>query len=947
VAEVTDWFKGYWDDAAAVDYTDELIAALRESPLLSDEYTPFEVLIKTLAARYGLGEPPELEGVQFTLQWFQEQAVHRLVRLLDGPAGAALLADAVGLGKTFMALGVVHHYVYEASLRRRGRGRPVLIVTPASLKPMWDDVLARHQLEWACQVLTTQSLRGEFDPAPYEGAELVVVDEAHRLRGRGQWYQSMMRLLHRGEAAGQRRVLLLTATPVNTDMDDLVALLDVATRERRQVWAPAIADYRQYLRRVEREGANPFPVLDRFVVRRSRSDVLRAQESARASGKGYSQELTLPQRQLAHATYDYGPEQAGVFDDFASTLRRLSLAPYDLERYRLDDLGEKTAAEARAEYDKTSAIHGPHRGAPSGSPADVPTRPGTIAALYAAGLLTRFQSSLRAIDRSLTRLRAVLSRCLQGAYHTTPRLPDLSSSDIRKLLREEVGVDLDSDEEVAALEERWERAFEKAPKVDPDGYDLDAVATALQADMERVERLMSLLPDEADDGKVDAMATALRRDPSHGDEGRPGLAGMPLLVFSQFRDTVEYLHERLADVNFDVRLLHGGITDEARARVADPFDPGKAHVDDVRGTVLVSTDVLAEGYNLQNAQAVVNFDLHFNPQVAAQRSGRVDRMHSPHSTVYLVSFTPPESLNAHISLLGRLDERFRRIHGLGLGDEPVTDFSGDVQHRTLEQMKQLYTADDPTVLEEAEESGLLSSTDGTRLVLDMFLRRAGRERIERIPHGVSSVRRRPPDAELPAGAFLSFTEPGGEQAHWRYYPRRDAGWGEPVADEMRMFHAINCTEEEPRADLPDCPAGPTCVDWDLVARAAHDLADELNKARAAAARRAGSETSKLRTLVQRKTTATDVDATALLDRLEEVELVRWKHEPDWQEVEARLTRVDDIPDPEEREQALADVVAQALEVLGPPQEEPEHSRAPRLDPEELRLVSYERIAGPS
>ena len=73
--------------------------------------------------------------------------------------------------------------------------------------------------------------------------------------------------------------------------------------------------------------------------------------------------------------------------------------------------------------------------------------------------------------------------------------------------------------------------------------------------------------------------------------------------------------------------------------------------------ILVSTDVLAEGHNLQLADTVVNYDLHFNPQVAVQRAGRVDRLGSPHQTVYLVSFLPPEGLEKHIGLLARLDER--------------------------------------------------------------------------------------------------------------------------------------------------------------------------------------------------------------------------------------------------------------------------------------------------
>jgi superfamily II DNA or RNA helicase len=949
VSEVTDWFEEYWNDENAVDYTAGLIAALRESPLVSDAYTPFDVLIKALAARYGIEEPPELEGAQFTLKWFQEQAVQRLVRMLNFPARTALLADAVGLGKTFMALGVIYHYVYEARERRRGRGRPVLLVVPASLELMWRGVLRDHQLDWACDILTTQRLRDDFDPTPYEGAELVVIDEAHRLRGRGQWYQSMMRLLHRGgEVADLRRVLLLSATPVNTDMDDLVALLDIGTRERRPVWAPAIADYRQYLGKVERHGADPFPLLDRFVVRRSRSDVLRAQEAARSSGQRYDAELVLPDRVLGHAEYGYGVGQADLFDEFATTLRRLSLAPYDLQRYRRGEAGRKAAAEARADYDADVYAIGPaHLGeAASSATGDVPTRPGTIAALYAAGLLTRFQSSLRAIRRSLNRLHAVLERTAEALAGPQPSLLDLSDRHVRELLRAEAGVDLDDDEAGQSLDESWAQVLNAAPSLDPREYDLAAIRKALTADLVRVETLLRRLPPESDDGKIAALLDVLRRERDDAKVGHPGLAGLPVLVFTQFRDTAIYLGEHLADSGFDCAVVHGGVSDEQRGRIVQPFDPDRASVKEVQGRIVVSTEVLAEGYNLQNAQAVVNFDLHFNPQVAVQRSGRVDRIGSPHKAVYLVSFTPPESLNVHISLLHRLDDRFRRIHGLGLGDEPVTTLSGDVQHRTLEQMKRFYSLDDPTVLEEAEESGLLRSSDGMRLVLDMFLRRAGRERLESIPYGVSSVRAQSSNTDLTAGAFIAFAEPGDDApTYWRYYPRHDGEWGHPVDDEIRIFHAINCTEEEPRVGLTEAPPGPTCIDWFLVASAAEELTAELNTARATASRHAGRETNTFRAKVSAKLQGLDIErGDQLLDRLEEVDLVRWRHEPEWRDIEDRFRRIDDITDSLERERQLTELVDEAVDVLGPPEVNTDDSEDPaQIKPQQLRLVAYEVV----
>lgn len=713
------------------------------------------------------------------------------------------------------------------------------------------------------------------------------------------------------------------------------------------MWAPTIADYRQYLRQVDRQGDDPFPLLDRFVIRRSRSDVLRAQETARAAGREYGEELVLPERVLAHADYGYGAGQAELFDEFAATLRRLSLAPYDLARYRHGEEGMKAATQARADYDATLRRLGALSGAEGATGGgDVPTRPGTIAALYAAGLLTRFQSSLRAIRLSLNRLHSVLERTADALARSQPRMPDLASRHTKELLRAEAGADLDDGEIDESIDAAWERLLDEAPAVDPDEYDLDAVQQALAANLERVNKLLGLLPAEDDDGKIDALLEALRRDPAEAGLGRPGLNGMPVLVFTQFRDTAVYVHDRLNEAGVDCAVVHGGVPDERRGKLVHGFDPDKGSVDEVRDRVVVSTEVLAEGYNLQNAQAVVNFDLHFNPQVAVQRSGRVDRIGSPYDTVYLISFTPPESLNAHISLLHRLDDRFRRIHGLGLGDEPVTTLSADVQHRTLEQMKRLYGLDDPTALEEAEESGLLRSSDGMRLVLDMFLRRAGRERLEAIPYGVSSVRSRPTHTDLPSGAFVAFAEPGDDApTHWRYYTRQNGGWSEPVYEEMRIFRAINCAEEEPRAELPDPPPGPTCIDWYLVAHAAEELAAELNTARATAARRAGRETNEFRAKIGAKLQNLDIDrGDELLDRLEEVDLVPWRREPEWREVEERIRRVDDITDSVEREQALTDVVEQALDVLGPPQAEPDTAEGlSRVDPEQLRLVAYEVV----
>ncbi len=191
--------------------------------------------------------------------------------------------------------------------------------------------------------------------------------------------------------------------------------------------------------------------------------------------------------------------------------------------------------------------------------------------------------------------------------------------------------------------------------------------------------------------------------------------------------------------------------------------------------MLVATEVLAEGHNLQLAQAVVNFDLHWNPQVAVQRAGRIDRLNSPHATVSLLSFLPDEGLDAHLGLLHVLDERFNLIHHLGLGDEPVTPLPGDRQSVTFDYLRRLY-ADEVSVLDEIERSFTLGSTDYMRAPLEAFILNAGLDRLNQIPVGVQSVKALPAGWQHGPGAFVALQS--GEESIWRFYPRLpDGSWG--------------------------------------------------------------------------------------------------------------------------------------------------------------------------
>jgi superfamily II DNA or RNA helicase len=966
VDQVRKWFEGYWEHPETSDYTDELIRALRETPLVSDQYTPYDVLIRTLAARYGTESPASLEQASFTLKWFQEDAVIRLVKLLNGPARGALLADAVGLGKTFCALGVIHHYLYTQAERRKGsRGRPVLIIAPAALEGMWRTELEKAGLDWACELLTTQRLRSGFDPRPYAGADLVVIDEAHRLRGGRTWFREAIELLTRAERADERRVLLLTATPINTAIDDLTNLLRVMAKNSRSVWAPEIADFEAFLKRVEKRGIDPFPLLDRALVRRSRTDILEAQHEARAAGSRV-EEVQLPDRRTVHIDYSYGEGSPELFDSFAAGLRSLALAPYDLDRFRDED-GDPAADESLPLLDET--------GAEIGEREEFAVRPGTLAALAAAGLLTRFQSSLRAIRRSLVRLDGVLARFLQSVEMEPPRLLQLSTSaEVQRLIRDELDAgdrdEAEGDDEGEGtddelLDSEWAEALERAPVIeDAESLDIAAIREAVRHDRELIAELLSALPYEDGDGKLAALVDALGRPGSEAKKGKPGLAERKVLIFTQYRDTARYLEEVLGD---DVRAPHvgqiaridGAVSAQERRRITAFFDPDRegaaateqqltgADATEEAVRVLISTDVLAEGHNLQLASAVVNFDLHFNPQVAVQRAGRIDRLNSPHRSVALVSMLPPEDLDRHIGLEARLDERFRRIHGLGLGDERTTPIASDVQGSTLEQMRRLY-ADDATVLDEIERTWTFGSTDYMRSHLSAFLQSAGLERLGQIPVGVSSVKRLPRDWSAGPGVFLALAAPapGGREreTYWRFYPNADGGYDDALKDDVTIFRAIACRREEPRADLAEVPAGPGVFDWDLIGRAAEELAEELTLVRSQAelSRGASERSRRVRTEIRANATGLEIPDLELLgERLLQVRVEDYDASPGWRRFDdARRALKRAEAEGERRDAALA-LAESGLELFGEPEEEPDDQEFEQVRPDSIRLIAYE------
>lgn len=504
------------------------------------------------------------------LQPHQTPAHTRLLAIVDR-FGGAVLADAVGLGKSYIALAVA-----------KSLGAPLSVVVPAVLVPQWRGLMDRVGV--AGLLVTHESLsrrassdgptrRSVKDPAP-----LLIVDEAHRFREPGTLrYRALARL------AVWARVLLVTATPVHNRPADLLHLLRLFLRDDALVGlgVPSLTA----AARTAASAPLALPALARIVVARSRRRVVQAWAG-----------LPFPAREAA------------------TLIRAATVEPHLVS----------SVAESLRQLEP----------------------PGGAAALVRLTLLRQFASSIPALTHSLRRYEAFCELRLEAAR--TDR--QLGSREFRRLFPP-------GDEPCLQLAFLPLLLGEGHPGPDGAG-DLETLRSLLQR----------LRP--GPDPKADALEQLLTARPAR------------TIVFTTAAATVHHLRRRLLR-----KVRVGAVTGRSgwlagdrvsrqeviaafapRAQRAPP--PAAACVVDV----LIATDLLSEGLDLQDAERVVHYDLPWSPARVAQRVGRIDRLASPHPDIHTIAFLPPEPLGRALALERRL--ALKVSAQLGAGAAQVEHISG-------------------------------------------------------------------------------------------------------------------------------------------------------------------------------------------------------------------------------------------------------------------------------
>ena len=677
MAALREWFDALWEDSE--DIGEELQLRLDLSWALAAT-PPYHVYLKALYELYHGGTGAEelpLPPRDEELANFQLAAVRSGLAMID-VHGGCYIGDVVGLGKTFIGAELLRQLRFSYP-----HDGPPLILCPAGLIPMWQSFNERFGLGAAIVSHSMIATAGEpgfdeevgryVDAAPpergivlaqqYPNRGPVLVDEAHNFRNRNRRSEGLREYL----ATGDHKVVLLSATPQNLGPMDIYRQLSLflddtehglpleplnleAYFSNAQKWSEYRVAFENY--RVEHEGWNrhrptptpPVPppeptvpradmeqVLGPVFIRRRRRDI-RALYGDTATVNG--EPVRFPDAALENVEYrlDRVYARAGAFEEITAALEAHKAWRYQASTYLDEEF------KGRPEY--RGLLRARDR----------------IAGLMKVLLLKRLESSVAAF-------RSTLASLIQSNRNFRESLEagfvPVGATATRML----AGQGFDADELLEILQQEEERGATRSAAYPAEHFDTARWVAQLDEDHEVLrglaERVHDITPD--DDDKLRALRAFLDQQ-----EVRSG----KVLIFSEAETTIDYLYEQLNPGGRDPEIarLSGSNRGEAE-NIITRFSPrsnlpAERPLPDLEVRVLLATDVVSEGQNLQDCARVLNYDLHWNPVRLIQRFGRVDRIGTEHDVIDLHSMWPDTDVDAGLELTDRLNRRIQTFHDL-------------------------------------------------------------------------------------------------------------------------------------------------------------------------------------------------------------------------------------------------------------------------------------------
>ena len=593
----------------------------------------------------------------------------------------------------------------------------------------------------------------------------VIIDEAHAYRNvDNTWYAALDRLM----GGTPKKLLLLTATPVNNSLWDLHNLFLLFGRHDgafnaeplripslRKFFAESGASKSENL-----SEAKLFPLIDALTVRRDRAFIKERYRNERFTD---GTPVKFPEPELHERRYDLDRAHPGIVQSIYDGIDRLTMARYRPSAYRLDKEGESASEEA-------------------------------LAGLMQSQLLKRFESSWYAALKTVRRMRDANEALLRvirerGVVPPPGVIRDLAGD----VEADDTFLDADLIDEALAGSEGGTSADQFN---DQFLIDVQKDRDTLAAMAVRLESLES-----RPDPKLDTLKEVMASTPSR-----------KVAIFTAFQDTAAYVKECIEN---DPNMLGGRpwtvvigseTSADARARELERFCPesvsGKQGFRPNGGEVdvILSTDILSEGQNLQQAQAVLSYDMPWNPQRVVQRNGRIIRLRSPHDTAYLYTLLPKQGdLDRLLKLEAKLQAKIMAANASVGMETPVLAHVGSESqiYADLNTFVERLSDGDPSLLDEQES--------GSAFAGELFrarIRRAAEEgevsRVKRLPWGIGAafVQRSP---MLTAAAVFFACRTRSDERYWRMVSQS----GEILyREDLPMLRLVD-PQEQPGCSIPD------------------------------------------------------------------------------------------------------------------------------------------------
>ncbi len=726
--------------------------------------------------------PNDLTGYKDSLVWnklfnYQRDAATGIINKLETHNGC-ILADSVGLGKTFTALAVIKYYEL--------RNRAVLVLCPKKLADNWrnyntnlkTNLFAKDRFNYDVLCHTDLSrTSGESFGIPlnrvnWGNYDLVVIDESHNFRNNDVYkdretrYQRLMNMVVKDGV--KTKVLMLSATPVNNRFTDLRNQLALAYEGQSEAlsknlktknsieeifrkaqrafnnWADLPPEERTATTILKSLDFDFFELLDAVTIARSRKHITTFYDT-----KDIGQFPTRLKPKSFHCPITDRDDVMGLNDIFTQ-LSVLKLAVYAPISYILPS----RVAKYEEMYD-TSVEGG------RGKLRQL-DRERSLQALMTTNLLKRLESSVEAFRLTLKSLAGNINRTLTAIedFEETGDVGELTDP----ILDVEI-IDTDDDD----LNGFDEFTVGKKVKISLGDMDLPSWKHDLQADKLLIDELINSMERVApeDDTKLQHLQQLI--EDKFDNPLNPG--NKKIIVFTAFADTANYLFKNIAPAILKDRGLHTGRvtgSDGPKTTLAKNYDfqsvltlfspRSKEKLlimpdDPSELDVLIGTDCISEGQNLQDCDYLINYDIHWNPVRVIQRFGRIDRIGSPNSQIQLVNYWPDISLDQYINLKERVENRMIITDITATGDDNVlTAKSTDIAYRK-DQLKRLQ--DEVIELEDVKTG--VSITDlglnDFRMDLLNYIKENGD--LARVPNGMHAVIPARPDLGLQPGVIFA------------------------------------------------------------------------------------------------------------------------------------------------------------------------------------------------